>query len=293
MTEQDGWLPQPGINPDPSVSHPLEPQQVPYDQPFGVGQPPPTFYSRRRSPEQFLPLTASSTDPTSSYSAHLPRNGTDLSAVEGLALTWQKAREHLLEWLGFTVVLGLLSFGVAMLFLGFFVEESSPLITQGTESGGAWLSAQVLSEVWGLLCGAMAMQAALEMMRGRQVSFLGFFRIVNPLTILILALGFGAVSGGIMHFLFGGEYLVLLVNFFAFLAMAAAIEEKDGPLAALGRGLAFFNTAPTPMFKMLVATVIGVTILSFIPVLGGIVGTAAFALMIAYIFRSMQGYHVR
>lgn len=293
MNEQDSWVPE--QVPEKSrgiIRDSAEPQGNPYDQPFGVGKPPPTFNSRTSTADSFTAHGRAGATNSSSM-GHGLSSGQGLSIVEGLALAWAKTREHLLEWLFFTVILGAFSFALVWLSMGFYPEDVDPLVPETGDAAGLVLGGEFLLQVWLLICGAMAVQAALEMMRGRQVHFLAFFRVVNPLTILVLAFSFGAVAAGLTHFLHRGEYFAVLVEFFAVLAMAGATDTYDGPIRACGRALAFFVEAPWPMTKLLIATVVFSVGIGFVPVLGGILGTAIFALLIAYGFRTMLGHSPR
>lgn len=278
MNEQDNWVPE-------------ESQAPPDDQPFGVGNPPPTFASRTATPGHACPQGGSAAAMNIDGTGFRESNGRRLSVVEGLSIAWTKTREHLLEWLFFTVVLGGLTFALAWVSID--LQAVSPLEAESFEDATRELGGEILLEIWLLICGAMAVQAALEMMRGRQVRFLAFFRVVNPLTILVLAAVFGTVSASLIHFLHGGVYPAMLVDFIAFLAMAGAIDSYDGPPRAVGRALAFFAEAPLPMTRLLVGTVVFTSVFGFFPVIGGIIATAIFALLVAYGFRTMTGHSPR
>lgn len=287
MTDQHSWLPQP--LPDSShaptgLSSGLgEPRGVPYDQPFGVGQPPPTFNARRVPVSHAYSTRADTRLGGSKFGGAEPEANVKLSVLEAIGLTAQKFWQHSLEWVFFTVTFGLLSFGFAWVLLAGVADDP--------ELYGMGFGLVFLFEFGALLIAAMAMQAALQMVGGSQVGFFGFLRIVNPISTLILALGFGVLTAGVVYFLAGGEYLAVILTFFAFVALAGAIDHQDGPLTAVRRSFACFAAAPGQMIKFLVGTIIAVTAFGFFPVLGGAFAKAVFALMIAFMFRKMHGHH--
>lgn len=215
------------------------------------------------------------------------------SVVDALALSWTKFREHLLEWFLFVVTFGVVSVLIAVVMLNSeiatqlsFEERSGP---EPVYSLGQALARSFVMDVCYLLFQAMAMQAALQMMRGRLVGFLRFFRIPNPLSVLCLVVVFAAGTTALGQIVVAGPYLALVLIYIACLALAAAIEEDVGPIAALASAFALFFEFPWQAVKLMLTVVVLSGLFAFVPLAGGVLSTAASALMIAYFLRALSG----
>lgn len=281
MSGAQSWLPEP-LGPEQPVGSAGADRggtkPVPYDQPFGVGQPPPTFYERRSAASGPDPAGFARSGPSFGFGAG---QGfvEQFSILSGLAMSWEKVREHLLEWVLFAVTTAVFTFAVA------FALAFSEGAIEASESGAlTWF----LLNMWMFGINAMAVQAALVMMVGRRVRFLAFFRIPNALSILVLSIVFGAITATMSALFAYGEYAAVFVVYAGCLAMAGAIEDGDGPLGALMRCVTLSVEFPGPILKLMIATAVFSTVLGFIPVLGGGMATAVSALMIAYGFRVLQ-----
>lgn len=297
MDNNQMWVPEPAPGPFPEFP-PGEAARFDERAPFGQ-RPTSDGSAAGFRPRNAVPLSALQANPTLAHwdMASLPgpdgRIGTEpFSIGAGLMLSWAKLKEHLLEWFLFVLTISVVTFVIALLTIDFEVTtQFATEVSSGTErspSLGAALAGRFVLDVWFLLVQAMAVQAALQMMRGRFVPYLGFFRIANVWAVLGLVLVFAAGTTALGQFLAFGDYLALALIYVSCLAMAAAMEDDEGAVGAFGRAFALFVKFPWQMIKLMLTVTVFSGLLAFAPLLGGTLATAVSALMIAYVFRALS-----
>ncbi|WP_308112948.1 MULTISPECIES: hypothetical protein [Rhodococcus] len=183
--------------------------------------------------------------PANDYGAGF--GGPQLSVGAALNYGWERFKNNALTWIGITVVAGLISFGINLLFGGFdFSTDGSTSVSALSIIGG------LVSIVVSILIQAAYVRGALHEVDGNKPAFGSFFQFSNIGAVILASILVGfAVAIGLVLLIIPG----IVIAFLTYFTLQFVIDQDQDPVTAIKSSASVISKNVGPLLLLALAAI--------------------------------------